>query len=151
MGGEGGEEQGRGFDVAVDYALGVEVVESAEEGGEDWTEEGGRQGGVEGRGVGEEVGEGEGLVGEDEDEVLGGGVEGFEEGDDVWGGVEGLEDLGFAARVVRLDVVGFDDDFEGAGAGAVDLGCHAAGDVVAVLVVADGDAWRGLAVVGFRG
>ena len=81
------------------------------------------------------------MVGEDEDEALGGVVEGLEEGDDVGGGrgAEEGEDLGFAVRVVRLDVVRFDDDFEGAGLGAVDFGCHAAGDVVAVVVGADGD------------
>jgi hypothetical protein len=66
---------------------------------------------------GEEVGEGEGHVGEGEDEALVLVVEGFEEGDDVrgGGGAEGGEDLCFAVGVVRLDVVRFDDDFEGAG------------------------------------
>jgi hypothetical protein len=94
---------------------------------------------------GEEVGEGEGCVGEDEDEVLGLGVaEGFEEGDDVEGvgGAEGGEDLGFALRTVRLDVVRFDDHLESASLGTVDFGCDAAGDVMAVLVIAYGDSRR---------
>lgn len=94
---------------------------------------------------GEQVGEGERRVGEDEDEVLGLGVaEGLEEGDDVGGvgGAEGGEDLGFTLRAVRLDVVRFDDHLESASLGAVDFGCHAAGDVMAVLVVAYGDPRR---------
>jgi hypothetical protein len=53
--------------------------------------------------------------------------------------------------VVRLDVVRFDDHFEGAGLGAVDLGCYAAGDVVAVFVGANGDSGRRVSALMFRG
>ena len=65
---------------------------------------------------------------------------------------EESEDLGFAKGVVRLDVLGFDDDFEGAVFGSVDFGCDAAGDVVAGLVWAYPDAGIGgifILIVGF--
>jgi len=69
----------------------------------------------------------------------------FEEGNDVVV-VLGIlpkeveKDLGLAGWVVRLDVPSFDDYFESAVFGAVDLGGYARGNVRAIPVGADADA-----------
>lgn len=99
------------------------------------------------------MGEGEWHVGEDEDEALVIVAEGLEDGDDAGYAVipERGEDLGLTMGVVRFDVVRFDDDLESAGFGTVDLGRYAAGNVMAVLVGADGYPEVRLLLVPLRG
>lgn len=92
--------------------------------------------------AGQEVSKSKGRVWKNEDEILRSGVSKCLQERDYVRGVrvpERGEDLGFPVRIVGLDVVRLDDDFEGAGFGAVDCGCHSAGNVVAVLVTANGD------------
>lgn len=59
-------------------------------------------------------------------------TEGLEEGDA--GFLQLGEDLRLADGVVRLDAVSLRDDFKGTVFVPVDLGCDAAGDVLAALI-----------------
>lgn len=80
----------------------------------------------------EESGQGQGHIGEDEGEAVFVVAEGLKK----WYAwlLQLSEDLGLTGGIVRLNAVGLSDYFQGTVFVAIDLGCDAAGDVLAISV-----------------